>query len=143
MAWLGAAAAIAYLAFLQLDYSGTGLVGSGQALQLAIFNGVSALITGYFGARVVTRARPGDFLGGTVWAVLNVAWGAYQVSQGVSHPAFILALVLMALAGLLSFVAWRQAPAEGTGGLSTTSKVLMVAIGVVVIGAAVLLVQRM
>ncbi len=35
--------------------------------------------------------------GGVAWAVLNVGWGAYQVSQGLTHEAFILALVAFSL----------------------------------------------
>ncbi|HEX2765653.1 MAG TPA: hypothetical protein VHR55_03320 [Candidatus Limnocylindria bacterium] len=108
IAWLIGAATIGYLAFLQLQYSGLGFMDSSDAFGLAIWNGVTALITAYFGAMAIVAPSAGRMAGAVVWAVLNVAWGGYQVSQGLTHEAFILALVAMGLAGVLAFVAWMQ-----------------------------------
>lgn len=108
VAWLIGAAAIGYLAFLQLEYSGMGFADSGDALGLAVWNGATAAITAYFGAMAIvapTRSRLG---GAVVWAALNVAWGGYQVSQGLTHAVFMLALVAFSLAGVLALVAWSQ-----------------------------------
>lgn len=85
--WLVGAAAIGYLALLQLEYSALGLADSADARNLAIWNGVASAITAYFGAIAIIRPTPQRLMGGFIWAVLNVAWGAYQVSQGVTHGA--------------------------------------------------------
>lgn len=108
VAWLIGAAAIGYLAFLQLEYSGFGLADADEARGLALWNGTAAAITAYFGAMAIvapTRQRMG---GGVIWAVINVGWGGYQVSQGLTHEAFIVSLVAFSLAGILAFVAWSQ-----------------------------------
>lgn len=108
IAWLIGAAAIGFLALLQLQYSSFGFPDSDEAMGLAAWNGITALITAYFGAMAIIKPSAGRMAGGVVWAVLNVAFGAYQVSQGVSHEAFILALVAFSVAGVLAFVVWIQ-----------------------------------
>ncbi len=106
IAWLIGAAAIAYLAFLQLQYGSLGFADSADATSLALFNGIAAAITVYIGARAILSPTKQRLLGGVIWAVINVGWGAYQVSQGVTHEAFILSLVAFGVAGIVSFVAW-------------------------------------
>ena len=108
VAWLIGAAAIGYLAFLQLQYSSLGFADANDARSLAMWNGLSAVITAYFGAMAIiapSRARMG---GGAVWAVLNVAYGAFQISEGLTHEAFLIGIVSFGIAGILAFVAWRQ-----------------------------------
>jgi hypothetical protein len=116
IAWLIGAAAIGYLAFLQLEYSGFGLADADEALALALWNGATAAITAYFGAMAIlapTRRRMG---GAVLWGIINVAFGAYQVSQGVSHPAFIAALVAFGMGGILALAAWSQLRAADAAG---------------------------
>lgn len=108
IAWLIGAAAIAYLAFLQLQYSSFGFADSSEALGLALWNGLSAAITAYFGAMAMISPSAGRMRGGVIWAVINVAYGAYQVSQGLTHEVFLLALVAFGIAGVLAFVSWSQ-----------------------------------
>lgn len=108
VAWLIGAAAIGYLAFLQLQYSGMGFADSDEARGLALWNGLTAAITAYFGAMAIVAPSRSRMGGAVIWAVINVLWGGYQVAQGLTHEAFILALVAFAIAGVLAFVGWRQ-----------------------------------
>jgi len=110
IAWLIGAAAVGYLAFLQLRYSGLGLADADDARGLALWNGLSAAITAYFGAMAIVAPSRGRMGGAVLWAIINVGWGGYQVSQGLTHEAFILALVAFAVAGVLAFVAWFRWP---------------------------------
>ena len=110
VAWLIGAAAVGYLAFLQLQYSGLGLADADDARGLALWNGATAAITAYFGAMAIVAPSRGRMGGAVLWAVINVAWGGYQVSQGLTHEAFILALVAFAVAGVLAFVSWSRWP---------------------------------
>lgn len=112
LSWIGSAVAMGYLAFLQLQYSSLGLVGSRDAGTLAIWNGVAAAITAFFGARLILGATRRFLANSIGWAVLNVAWGVYQISQGVSAGAFLIATLLAGIAGVLSFVAWQQKPEQ-------------------------------
>ncbi len=108
VAWLAAAAATAFLAFLQWDVSRT-LAGAGFADQgisaYAIANAVGALLTAYFGARCLRSPTRGLLGTSTAFAVLNVAWGVIQVANGASHWLFYVTIVAAALAGVLSLVA--------------------------------------
>lgn len=106
LTWIGSAAAIGYLAFLQLQYSSLGYADSAGAGSLALWNGVSAAVTVFFGARLFLGASRRFLLNSVGWAVLNVAWGGYQISRGVTADVFVLATLLGAVAGVLSFSAW-------------------------------------
>jgi hypothetical protein len=84
IAWLAAAAATAFLAFLQWDVSRT-LAGVGVADEglagYAIANAVGALLTAFFGARCL-RSPTRGFLGtSAAFAVLNVRLGCHSGSQ--------------------------------------------------------------
>ena len=108
LAWLGTAAVTAYLAFLQLDYGNTlraaGLDDQGLS-GLALWNGMSAILTAVFGAKCLRNPTRG-FLGFSIfWGVVSVGWGTYQVINGATHWAFIAGLIGAGLAGILSFVA--------------------------------------
>lgn len=135
IAWLIAAAAIAYLAFLQLQYSSTGFVGSSDAGGLAFINGASAIIFGFIGAKAVGgRATKAEFLGAAFWAAINIAWAVLQISQGVTHPAYLLGTVAIGVAGIVSFSAWRQAPDDGSRSMTSRARLMLalVVIGVVI-----------
>jgi hypothetical protein len=111
--WLAAAAVTAFLAFQQWE-AGNALTGIGLSdeglVASAAWNGVSALLTAYFGARCLRSPTKG-FLGtSTAWGVLNVAWGVYQVANGATYSLFYLIIVASALAGILSFAARDTAP---------------------------------
>ncbi|HVA86554.1 MAG TPA: hypothetical protein VNF73_09595 [Candidatus Saccharimonadales bacterium] len=121
IAWIAAAVLIGYLALVQLGAAGQlGQLGfgSGDLQTTAIFNGISAAITLFFGARLLTRATRG-FLGWSAfWAAISVGWGAYQVANGATHWAFIGSIVASGAAGILSFVAWSQRAGAADGRLS-------------------------
>ena len=114
VAWIICALFTGYLALVQFGIASTlgsldrGVVGS---LNLdAIFNGLAAALTVYFGARLLL-SPPRGFLGtSTVWGVLDVIWGTYQIANGASHWAFYGSVVAAAAAGILSFVAYSQRP---------------------------------
>lgn len=115
IAWLIGAAAVGYLAFLQLQYSSLELADADEARGLAAWNGLTAAVTAYFGAMAIVAPTRGRMGGAVIWAVINVLFGGFQVSQGLTHEAFILALVAFAIAGVLAFVAWRQFAEQGGG----------------------------
>ena len=116
VAWLVAAGILAYLAYVQWTL-GAALTTAGfsdQGLRgVAAWNGVSALLTAYFGARCLRAPNKGFLTTSVGWAVLNVAWGTYQVVNGVGDSLFILTIVASGLAGVLSFAARDTAPALG------------------------------
>ena len=110
LAWIGSAAAIGYLALLQVQYTNLGLPGSDDLAGLALRNGASAVITLYFGTKLIVDPTRRLLTNSTVWAALTVGWGIYQVSQGVTAEVYLLALVLAGVAGILSFVAQGSMP---------------------------------
>jgi hypothetical protein len=110
LAWIGSAAAIGYLAFLQLQYASTQLPGAEDVGTVALWNGVTAAVTLYFGAKIIIAPTRRLMTNSTIWAVLTVAYGVYQVSQGVTADVYILALVLAGVAGVLSFGIPGQMP---------------------------------
>lgn len=126
------AAGLAYLAFLQLQYSSQGHADAADVQNLAIWNGIAAGITAYFGAVLIVRPTPQRLMGSAIWAILNVGWGAIQVSQGVTHPAYLISLVAFGAAGVLSFVSWQQTPRSGP----TFSPVARVLLALIAVGAA-------
>ena len=106
VAWIISAAALGYLAFLQLQYSQQGYIDSADAGGLAVWNGISAAITIFFGARLITGTSRSFLMTSVLWATLSVVAGAYQISQGVTADVFILATLFSGVAGVLSFTAW-------------------------------------
>lgn len=119
VAWLAAAAILAYLAFEQWSL-GSNLVAAGLADQglraTAAWNGLSALLTAYFGARCLRQPNRSFLTTSVGWAILNVALGIYQVVNGVGETLFVLTIVASGLAGVLSFAARDAAPASSTVG---------------------------
>jgi hypothetical protein len=109
LAWLVAAALTGYLAFLQLQFSGDSNTRlAEEARNLAIGNGVSAAITVFFGAKLLIGADRRFLFNSAAWGALSVAWGAYQISQGVTADVFIAATVAAGVAGIVSLVAGTQ-----------------------------------
>ncbi len=145
LAWIGAALCYGYLAFLQLTYAP--LLG-GQAdhlRELAVGNGIGAAITLFFGARLILGTTRGTLTGSAIWGGLGVAYGVWQISQGVTHEVFLLGTLLAGAAGVLSLVAAQGAPMAADEGplLSPIAKGFLVIIGVVVLlGAIGLYVNR-
>jgi hypothetical protein len=141
LAWIGAGVCFGYLAFLQLQYAP---ILGGQADQLrglALGNGIGAAITLFFGARLILGASRSTLMGSAVWAGLGVAYGAWQISQSLTHEIFLLGTLLTGVAGVLGFVAAQSAPKTtdeqpllGPGG-----KGLLVLIGLGIVVAVVLL----
>jgi len=112
IAWIVAAAASGYLALLQLnggnELNAIGFDGSGL-LSDAAFNGVGAILTVYFGARLIMRHR-GLLSWSVGWAVLSVLGVGYEIATGLTNAELILSAVAAAIAGILSFVAYRELP---------------------------------
>ena len=111
VAWILTAAVTAYLALLQWSYAGTP-VDDGSYQLSALWNGVAAALTAYFGARCLTNP-PRGFLGtSTAWGALSVAWGAYQIANGATHELILLGVLGAGVAGILSLAARPAAPAQ-------------------------------
>ncbi|MFZ5855109.1 MAG: hypothetical protein ACOYXS_11570 [Chloroflexota bacterium] len=102
-AWIASAAFMGYLALLQLGYANV----SPELGSLALWNGLTAAITLYFGARLLVRPA-GVLTGSVIWGVLTVAWNGYQIAQGATHEAYLGATVTAGMATVLSFVARSQ-----------------------------------
>jgi hypothetical protein len=142
LAWIGAALCFGYLAFLQLQYAPLDVGSSSNLRGLALANGIGAGVFAIFGAGLILGASRGTLLASAIWAGINVAYAAWQVSTGVTADVFLLGTALAGIAGVLSFVAWRQAPGDGSG-LSGGAKVLLAMIGIATaVGAYGLLVSR-
>lgn len=110
VAWIVSAAMIGYLGLLQLGYVGT-ILDTGDLQANAIWNLISAAITVYFGARLLTKATRGNLRSSIIWAVINVLWNGFQITQGATHWAFVGATVGALTAGVLSLVALQSRPA--------------------------------
>lgn len=109
VAWIVTAALTGYLALEQLNAGQTlsrfGL-DSGSLNASAAWNGFAAVVTAFFGARMLMRAT--RLLSWSMaWALISVASGAYQVANGVSDATFVLSVVAAGTAGVLSFAAWN------------------------------------
>jgi hypothetical protein len=109
VAWIISAALTGYLALLQFGFVGTILDG-GSLQTLAISNGVAAALTVYFGIRCVMNPTRGFLSTMVAWGVLDVSWGLYQISGGVTHWAYLGAVVASGVAGLVCLAARAQAP---------------------------------
>lgn len=112
IAWIVSAMFTGYLALVQVGFASSGLGAlSGLVNTLsfdATFNGVTAVVTLYFGARLLMDPPRGFLRGSTVWGVLSVAWGAFQIANGATYWAFYGSIVASAAAGILSYVAYSQ-----------------------------------
>ena len=127
--WIGAALAFGFLAFLQLQYAPLAGAQKGELESLALANGVGAAITLFVGARLIIGASSGVLAGSAFWGVLSVLYGGWQISQGVTHEAFIIGTLLSGAAGVLSFIAWQRAPKTNERLLTGPAKVLLILIG--------------
>ena len=108
VAWIISAALIAYLALLQLGLAGQlqsfGLGDQGLTAT-AIWNGFAAIVTLYFGARLLRQPSREALGGSVVWAVITVVLQGYQVATGATHWAYIGSTAAALVAGVLSFAA--------------------------------------
>jgi hypothetical protein len=107
IAWILSAVLMGYLALLQLGYAN---IAGTDLRSLALWNGLSAAITLYFGARML-RNPTGILTASIVWGVLTVAWNGYQIAQGATHEAYLGATVTAGAAAVLSWAARSQAAA--------------------------------
>lgn len=148
LAWIGSALGIGYLAFLQLQYAGTGFADADDVMLLAGWNGVSAAITLFFGAKLILGVDRRFLVSSIGWAVLTVGFGVYQISQGFTHEAFLFATLMAGTAGILSFVDWAQRPrtqpaaaasskAPLPGWLAALRSIAILVIGTIVILAVI------
>ena len=145
LSWIGAALCYGYLAFLQLQYAP---VFAGQADELrglAIANGIGALIVLVIGARLILGAARGTMVGSAIWGGISVLYGAWQISDGVTHEVFLLGTLLSGAAGVLSLVAAQGAPrgADERPVLTPIAKGLLALIALAALfGAVTWVVQR-
>ena len=110
-AWIVCGALTGYLSLLQLGYAGQ--MPGENLTPLAVWNGVAAILFIVIGSRLLMRPTRAALLWSIVWAVVNVAWSGYQISQGATHWAFVGSAAAALLAGALSLVAWTSAAASG------------------------------
>jgi hypothetical protein len=108
IAFLLAAAAIGYLAFLQLEYSSLGLGDADTARVLAIWNLVAAGLSALAGGKALVSPNRRSLITGALWGGLNVVLGGIQIAQGITHESFVIATVCFGIAGLLSALAAGQ-----------------------------------
>ncbi len=109
VAWILTAAVTAYLALLQWSYVGT-MFDDGTYQLNALWNGIAAVLTAYFGARCLMNPPRGLLGTSTAWGVLSVAWGAYQIANGATHELFLLSVLGAGVAGILSLAARSAVP---------------------------------
>lgn len=112
VAWVICAALTGYLALEQLNASQALSrlgISAGDLGTDAIWNGFSAIVTVYFGARLLMRDR-GLFIGSMIWALVSVGSGAYQIANGVSDGTFVLSVVAAGVAGVLSLAGTLTMP---------------------------------
>jgi hypothetical protein len=69
------------------------------------WNVISAALTGYFGARLLTGATRRMLDASAAWAVLSVVVGVVQIGNGATNDIFVLSILAAGAAGILSFVA--------------------------------------
>jgi hypothetical protein len=119
--YLVGAAAVGYLAYLQLDAGNLinqlGLESSGYRSSdfygYAVLNGISAAITVYFAIRLLVTPTRGRLMGAAVWGAINLVWGIIQLSNTPgANAAFLIATVAFGLAGAVAFAAWSQTPVQ-------------------------------
>jgi hypothetical protein len=118
VAWLVAAALAGYLAYQQWTYarlvSGTGLDPGGNVAstlsQDAAFNAVSAVVTLYFGAKLIVGPTRKHLGWSMAWAALDVILGVVQIGQGATSDIFAFSMIAAGTAGILSFAAYSASP---------------------------------
>jgi hypothetical protein len=114
IAWLITGGLTAYLAYQQLQAyqllqsfgAATGDLGT-----YAIVNGVSAAVTFWFGARLLTKPSRSLHGWSIVWAIISVTGGVLQLAQGIGNDVFALSIITSAAAGVISAAARSDMPA--------------------------------
>ena len=117
IAWIICAALTGYLALLQYgtaqNLQSIGL-NAGNLQTYAIWNGVSAVLTIYFGVRLLQRPSRGFLDASTVWGVLSVLVGVLQIGSGATNDIFLGSIAAAGVAGVLSYAARSSAPEAAT-----------------------------
>jgi hypothetical protein len=113
LAWLLSALLAGYLAYQQWTF-GRLVGGANQYETAAAWNVISAIVTLVFATRLLMRPTRGTLGSSVVWAALSVAWGVYQIANGVTGDVFVLSILAAAAAGVLSFVARQGVAANPT-----------------------------
>jgi hypothetical protein len=116
IAWIICAALTGYLALLQFgtarNLTSLGL-DPGDLQTFALWNGVAAAVTVYFGVRLLQRPRRGFVNTSTAWGVLSVGGGIVQIASGATNDIFLGSIVAAGVAGVLSLAARAAAPEKG------------------------------
>lgn len=108
LAWLVAAALGAYLAYQQ--WTVAQLLADSDLQVTAAWNALAAIVTLYFGARIIASPSRSLLNNSAAWAALSVLLGVVQATSGVAD-IFVWAIIAAAAAGVLSFVARESVPA--------------------------------
>lgn len=116
LSWLVAAALTGYLAYqqwsLSRELSALGLGDEGLGAY-AGWNAIAAVITLFFGARLLTTPTRRLLDASAAWAVLSVIGGVLQIASSGSNDVFALGTIAAAVAGVLSFVGRQAFPVVG------------------------------
>jgi len=111
LAWLLGAALTGYLAYQQWSLGST--FGSADYQATAAWNAFTALVTLYFGARLIASPSRRLLDWSAAWAILSVASGVVQIATaGLVGDVFVMSVIAAAVAGVLSFVGRQQWAAE-------------------------------
>jgi hypothetical protein len=108
VSWIVCAAFTGYLALEQLNAGNTLSrfgIDSGNYTASAAWNGIAAVVTIYFAARLLRRNST-NLVASMIWAAISVVSGGYQVANGVNDAAFLFSIVAAGAAGVLSLAAW-------------------------------------
>jgi hypothetical protein len=112
VAWVGSGVLTGWLALTQLGYASVLPALQGYAL----WNGIAAVITLFFAARLFTGPSRGALSASVAWGVISVFFCGVQVAGGATNELFIGSIVLAGAAGVLSFVARNDLVTEQKDG---------------------------
>lgn len=114
-AWIVAAITAGLLALLQVAAASSfgSLDSSNELVKLATLNGIGAVVTLYFAARLLRDTDSGTLTQSFLWGGLSTAWGVVQVANGATSIVYLILVVMYAAASVLSFLAVRELNAQG------------------------------
>jgi len=113
VSWLIAAALTGYLALEQFQLVNVArLLGydTSQLTGTAAINAIAAVVTVFFGIRLLLRPSASILGWSIVWSIIDIVGGAYQASQGIGDAAFLGSIIAAGVAGIASFVARQELP---------------------------------
>jgi hypothetical protein len=111
LAWLGSALCLGWLALIQIGFAGT-ILDNGTFTALAAWNAVVAAIMVYGAVRLNRSTRRSSFRQSAIWAVVIIVLQGFQIAEGATHIAYVLATVAAAGAGILAWLTYGAMPAE-------------------------------